>query len=93
MDETRLKRLRFRAWRRGFREADLILGPFADSHALSFSSDEAAAFEQLLDLPDHDVYGWIVGTLEAPAEFDTPLLARIRAFQQGGGASGAVRGT
>ena len=27
-DETRLKRLSFRAWRRGFREADLILGPF-----------------------------------------------------------------
>jgi antitoxin CptB len=86
MDETRLKRLRFRAWRRGFREADLILGPFADSHGQSFSEDEALAFEALLDQQDHDVYGWIVGSLTAPDAFETPLLVRIRAFQQGGGA-------
>jgi antitoxin CptB len=85
MDETRLKRLRFRAWRRGFREADLILGPFADSHAQSFSEAEAAAFEALLDQQDHDVYGWITGEA-APAAFETPLMARLRAFQAGGGA-------
>ena len=86
MDETRLKRLRFRAWRRGFREADLILGPFADSHASSFSEAEASAFEALLDQADHDVYGWIVGVDPAPEPFETDLLARIRAFQSRGGA-------
>ena len=85
MDETRLKRLRFRAWRRGFREADLILGPFADSHASSFSETEVVAFEALLDAADHDVYAWITGE-PAPAPFETPLMARIRAFQAGGGA-------
>jgi antitoxin CptB len=85
MDETRLKRLRFRAWRRGFREADLILGPFADSHAQSLTEDEALAFETLLDLPDHDVYGWIVGG-PAPDPYETGLIARIRAFQASGGA-------
>jgi antitoxin CptB len=86
MDETRLKRLRFRAWRRGFREADLILGPFADSHALDLTPTEVEAFERLLDLPDHDVYAWIVSSGPAPAEHETPLLARIRAFQRSGGA-------
>lgn len=85
MDETRLKRLRFRAWRRGFREADLILGPFADSHASGFTESEAAAFEALLDQPDHDVYGWILGGA-APDPFETPLLTQLRAFQAGGGA-------
>ncbi len=85
MDETRLKRLRFRAWRRGFREADLILGPFADMHARLFTEDEAVAFEALLDAPDHDVYGWILGQA-APDAFETPLLMRLRAFQKGGGA-------
>jgi antitoxin CptB len=84
MDETRLKRLRFRAWRRGFREADLILGPFADSHA--WTLPEVEAFEQLLDLPDHDVYAWIVGVEAAPEAHETPLLARIRDFQRAGGA-------
>ncbi|HTX51082.1 MAG TPA: succinate dehydrogenase assembly factor 2 [Caulobacteraceae bacterium] len=86
MDETRLKRLRFRAWRRGFREADLILGPFADTHASDFTEAEISAFEALLDQPDHDVYGWIVGTDPAPDPFETELLARIRAFQARGGA-------
>ena len=86
MDETRLKRLRFRAWRRGFREADLILGPFADSHAWSLTLAEVEAFELLLDLPDHDVYAWIVGVDTAPEEHETPLLARIREFQRAGGA-------
>ena len=84
MDETRLKRLRFRAWRRGFREADLILGPFADSRAQSLSDDQALVFEQLLDLPDHDVYGWIVAEDVAPPPFAADVIGLIRAFHAEG---------
>lgn len=83
MDETRLKRLRFRAWRRGFREADLILGPFADSRGQSLSDDEVLVFEQLLDLPDHDVYVWIVSEA-APPSFATDVIGLIRAFHADG---------
>jgi antitoxin CptB len=83
MDETRLKRLQFRAWRRGFREADLILGPFADSRAPSLTEDQALVLEQLLDLPDHDVYGWIVSDA-APPPFATDVIGLIRAFHAGG---------
>ena len=80
MDETRLKRLRFRAWRRGFLEADLVLGPFADSHARDLTDTEVDAFERLLDRTDHDVYGWIVDGGEARTPAETLLIARIRAF-------------
>ena len=83
MDETRLKRLRFRAWRRGFREADLILGPFADHRAQWLSEDQTLVFEQLLDLPDHDVYGWIV-CAAAPPLFATDVIGLIRTFHAGG---------
>jgi antitoxin CptB len=83
MDETRLKRLQFRAWRRGFREADLILGPFADTRAQSLSEDQTLVFEQLLDLPDHDVYGWIVSEA-APPPFATDVIGLIRAFHAAG---------
>ena len=31
--KLRLGRIQFRAWRRGFREADMVLGPFADQVA------------------------------------------------------------
>ena len=80
-DDARLKKLRFRAWRRGFREADLILGPFADKHVSSMSEAELAEFERLLDQPDQDLYAWIVGMLPAPAAFDGELLNRIRVFR------------
>jgi antitoxin CptB len=80
MDEARLKRLRFRAWRRGFREADLVLGPFADSHALSLTETEVEAFERLLDRNDHDVYGWIAMGGDAPTDGEVRLISRIRAF-------------
>ncbi len=80
MDAPR-KRLKFRAWRRGFREMDLILGGFADAHAADLDEDRLAEFERLLDAPDQDVYEWIVGRAAAPAEFDTVLLAMIRRFR------------
>ena len=81
MDDTRLKKLKFRAWHRGFREADLILGPFADNHAQDLTPAQLEAFERLLqDESDHDIYGWIVGRAEAPAHIDRELLAMLIAF-------------
>jgi antitoxin CptB len=83
MDEQRVNRARFRAWRRGFREADLILGPFADLHARNFSEEDLARFEALLEQPDPDLYAWIVGAEPTPPEFDHELMARLRAFRPG----------
>ena len=80
MDETVIGRVRFRAWRRGFREADLILGPFADRYAATLTPGDLARFETLLDQPDHDLYAWILGAEPVPAAFDHPLMARLRAF-------------
>jgi antitoxin CptB len=79
--DIRLKKLRFRAWHRGFREADLILGPFADQRLAGFSSEELDAFEVLIDQADPDLYGWIVGQAEAPEAFAGPVLEQIRAFR------------
>ncbi len=80
MDERR-KKLRFRAWRRGFREIDLILGGFADRRIEELSETGLDAFERLLEAPDQDVYAWITGASPPPPEHDTPTLDAIRAFQ------------
>ena len=80
-DDARLKKLKLRAWRRGFREADLILGPFADRHVSTFTPDELDWFERLLEQPDQDLYGWILGTTPTPAEFDGELMNRLKAFR------------
>jgi antitoxin CptB len=81
IDDARLKKLRFRAWRRGFREADLILGPFADTHVQAFSEAELDEFERLLEVPDHDLYAWITDRTPPPAEWNTPLMKKIRQFR------------
>ncbi len=80
-NDARLKKLKLRAWRRGFREADLILGPFADQHVPTFTAAELDWFEALLEQPDQDLYGWILEREPTPAEFDGPLMDRLKAFR------------
>lgn len=79
MDDHR-KKLRFRAWRRGFREIDLILGRFADGKIADLTENQLAEFERLLDASDQDVYAWIVGAAPTPADYATETMAMIRAF-------------
>ncbi|MES2723050.1 MAG: succinate dehydrogenase assembly factor 2 [Pseudomonadota bacterium] len=81
IDDTRLRKLKFRAWHRGFREADLILGPFADTHAQELSPQDLDLFEVLLEQPDHDLNEWIMERADIPAEFDGALLNQIKAFR------------
>ncbi|HRP09838.1 MAG TPA: succinate dehydrogenase assembly factor 2 [Terricaulis sp.] len=80
MDDRR-KKLRFRAWRRGFRELDLILGPFADVRLESLDEAGLEAFERLLDAPDQEVYAWVTEAAGAPPDYDTPTLEQIRTFR------------
>ena len=80
-DEARLKKLKFRAWRRGFREADLILGPFADKHVAGFDPDQMDEFERLLEVPDQDLYAWITDREATPSEWDGDLMSQIKQFR------------
>jgi antitoxin CptB len=81
LHNNRLKKLKFRAGHRGFVEADLILSPFAEQRVAQMDAVTLDAFEQLLDQPDQDLYGWIVGLKPIPPEFDTALMAELRAFR------------
>ena len=88
MSDSRLKMLSYRAWRRGIRETDLILGPFADANLHTLTPAQLDAFEALLNLPDQDLYDWYKGA-KAPAAVDGEVLAMIRAFRP---SDGPVRG-
>lgn len=71
-DDTRLKRLRMRSWRRGMKEMDLILGPFADSQLSTLSGELLEQYEIVMSENDQDLYRWIVarsrGDREGPDE-------------------------
>jgi antitoxin CptB len=77
--EARLKRMTMRSWRRGTKEMDLILGPFADHHLGSLSDAELATYDRLLLENDQDLMAWILGQA-APPEWMADLLARIAGF-------------
>ena len=79
--DARLRRLKFRAWHRGFREADLILGPFAETHGPSLTPDQLDVLETLLEQSDREIYAWIVGQEPTPEAFETEIMAMIRKFR------------
>ncbi len=79
--ETRLKRLRLRSWRRGTREIDLILGPYADAALAALDGGALDAYEALLEQPDPDLYDWVAGSA-GPPEAHAQAIGRIRAFHR-----------
>lgn len=81
MNENQKKRLQYRANYRGFKEADILLGGFLKENIDIMSNDELFAFENLLEAKDHDIYGWITGSLEVPAQYDTEILKKIRQYR------------
>ncbi len=84
--DDRRKRLLFRCWHRGTREMDLILGRFADAEIGSLSDDELAQLEHLIEVPDHDLYAAVSGSVALPSQYATGLFDRIKSFRQETGA-------
>ena len=78
--DFRQRRLAFRAWHRGTREADLMIGGFADRHAASWGLAEIAWFEALLEEQDVDIMAWAIGTAMPPARFAGPQMAALQAL-------------
>lgn len=74
--EIRLKRLRLRAWHRGIKEMDLILGGWADRNLEAADEATLDAFEAVMAESDHDLYQWVSGQAEAPAELSA-MVERI----------------
>lgn len=78
--EICLKRLKIRSWRRGTKEMDLLLGPFADGPLRDLDDASLGAFEALLDENDNDLYVWASEGGE-PAQHAT-ILGKVRDFHR-----------
>ncbi len=75
------KKLLFRAWHRGIREMDLILGRFADTHIAGMEENELEEFAFLLEVFDRDLIQWFTGETETPKEWNTVLFRKIKQYQ------------
>lgn len=71
------KRLIFRSWHRGTREMDLIMGTFADSCVESLSAEDLDLYDQLLEIPDPDLYNWVSGREDVPEEHLTAVMSML----------------
>lgn len=81
--EITRKRLRFRAWHRGTKELDLLVGRFADAQIADFSAAELQQFEALLTLPEPVLYDWLLGRGLPPSETQSDVLDRLIAATRG----------
>lgn len=79
--DVRRRKILFRAWHRGIREMDLVMGGFADAEIGTLSEADLAEFERLLDVPDGDLLKWVTGERVVPEPFDTPVYRRMAAFR------------
>jgi len=80
---TRLKRLRMRAWRRGMKEMDLILGGFVDARGLSLTDGEFDALEEVMNRQDQQVFLWVTGAQSDPddsSDAERAIVASIAKF-------------
>ena len=71
----------FRAWHRGTREADLILGSFAEAYLGGFDAAQLDRFEALLECPDAQLFDWINARTSAPPEYDHDVTRLLLAFR------------
>ena len=78
MDDARLKRLRFRAWHRGTREADYMIGCFFDRFGPGWSEEELVWFETLIEEQDVDILAWALGTQPVPDTFTGPQMDALK---------------
>ncbi len=79
--EARLKRLFMRAGRRGMKEMDIVLGPYAATHLSAMAAPDLDLFDRLLWENDQDLLAWILGQSAPPPDY-ADMIGRIAGFAQ-----------
>ncbi|XP_067938144.1 succinate dehydrogenase assembly factor 2-B, mitochondrial-like [Watersipora subatra] len=82
--EQKKARLLYQSRKRGIKETDLVLSTFAHKYLHKLSEEELAEYDRLINVPsnDWDIYYWASGVVEAPPEFDGPIMRKLIAHTQ-----------
>ncbi|MBO6945811.1 succinate dehydrogenase assembly factor 2 [Altererythrobacter sp.] len=76
--EARLARAKFRAWHRGTREADYMIGGYFDRYHSEWDEVALRWFEDLLDEDDVDVMAWAMKTAPVAERFAGSMMERMQ---------------
>lgn len=74
----RLARMRFRAWHRGTREADYMIGCYFDRFHTEWTETDVQWFEDLIEEDDVEIMAWALKTLPVPDRFAGEAMARMQ---------------
>jgi antitoxin CptB len=80
--DPRRRKILFRAWHRGMREMDLIMGRFADAQIGALTDAELDEFERLIEVLDRDLLSWVTGEAQVPENYDSDVFRQLKAFHQ-----------
>lgn len=83
--DVRRRAIRIRAWRRGMREMDILIGGFVDAKLSALDERDITDLEVFLDAPDQRAFSWLAGSEPVPAEWDTPVFRKIVEFHRHNG--------
>ena len=78
--QDRRRRLCFRGWHRGIKEMDLIFGNFLDQHNEEMSLEDCDWFEILFDENDHEILGWVTGSIPVPEKYNHEWMHKMQAL-------------
>ena len=78
IDETRLRRIRWRC-RRGMLENDLILARFLDAGTDALTEDDVANLDRLLHMTDEALWSVLSGQADVAEPALARFVARLRA--------------
>ena len=56
----------------------MLVGGFFDAYSKSWTADECAIFEAMLEEQDVDIMAWAHGTAEPPRRFAGPMIEALK---------------
>lgn len=72
------KKLIFRSGHRGTKEMDMLMGSFAEKYVPDFTEEELQIYENLLQENDPNLYNWIIGKEDAPANIQSSVFDLLK---------------
>lgn len=78
--ERKRARLLYQSRKRGMLENGILLSTFADQYLKLLTPEQLGCYDDLINRPSNDwqIYYWITGREEVPAEYDSDVMALLK---------------
>ena len=83
MNKLLKKKILHRCKYRGIKELDIIFEKFITKNSSNFNSNDYVELEQILDIPDSELFDIIFKKKPSPANLNNSILKRILKFCNG----------